>query len=85
MQVYPPDGMPELGGLRPVLVGGLGLEEAARQREVQLERRLQLLRGVVRVRQQLQHPRTRLLQVAQDLEIRTALRNPTFLEDLFEP
>ena len=68
MQVYPPDGMPELGRLGPVLVGGLGFEEAARQREVQLERRLQLLRGVVRVGQQLQHPRTRLLQVAQDLE-----------------
>ena len=36
MQFHPPDGMPELGWLRPVLVGGLGLEEAARQREVQL-------------------------------------------------
>ena len=60
--------MPELGWLGPVLVGGLGLEEAAHEGEVEPDRRLQLLRRVVRVGQQLQHARPRLLQVAQNLQ-----------------
>ena len=67
--IFSPYGMPELGGLQPVLVGGLGLEEAAHEGEVEPDRRLQLLRRVVRVGQQLQHARPRLLQVAQNLQI----------------
>ena len=63
-----PYSMPELGRLQPVLVGGLGLEEAAHEGEVEPDRRLQLLRRVVRVGQQLQHARPRLLQVAQNLQ-----------------
>ena len=66
--MYTPYGMPEFGGLHLVLVGGLGLEEATRQREVELDGRLELLGRVVGVGQQLQHAGAGLLQVAQDLQ-----------------